>query len=124
MSTSTFYVQEFSLIETVFEGNVTLKETKQATVDALKLSIENGTKRFLVDCSQLKHGSSVVELYSMGEYFGHLNIDRSHKQAVIMPDSQELVKNLRFYETATRNRGYDVMAFDDRSKALSWLLND
>lgn len=118
------FIQELNVVETIIDGSISMRELKEVTIESLKLAMEHGTQRFLVDCSKLKHGGSIMQLYSIGALYLNLNVDRGMKQAVILPDVKELQKNLRFYETATRNRGFDVRVFDDRFKAIAWLVND
>ncbi len=121
MSIKVNFVSELNLVQSIFDNKVTINEIKKATVDALTLALEQQCKRFLVDCSKLSHGGSVVEIYSIAEFYGELKVALDLRQAVILPDEKRLENDLRFYETTARNRGYDTMVFDDRNKAIAWL---
>jgi hypothetical protein len=117
------YVPELNLIESIFEGKISYNNIKDAVVEATKMAIKQKTRLFLSDCTELTRGSSIVELYAIAEFFDVIHVDHSIKQAVILPDNQEVKAALRFYETTTHNRGYNVLVFADKQKAINWLLN-
>lgn len=122
MSYRISYLEEHDIIESIFEDTTNLQEIKESTVKGLSLAAEKKCKNFLADCSGLKQGSSILELYSLGNFYVEINVERGTRQAVILPNVKKIENELRFYETVTRNRGFDVRVFSDREKAIAWLL--
>jgi hypothetical protein len=124
MGVSVHYVAELNLVESVFDVSYTKQDIIDSTMEAIKLAAENGTDRYLVDCTKLARSRSIIDIYSIGELYNDLDIKRGSKQAVILSSNKEIEKNTRFYETATRNRGYDVRIFNDHAEAVAWLQHD
>ncbi len=124
MPINTQFIEELKIIESVFGEKVTIDDMKVAARQALELGTQKGTSLFLVDCTHLVKGGTIVQLYSMGDYYEKLNLLPGIKQAVVLSKAIGVQRDIRFYETATRNRGYDVRVFADRSEAIAWLLHD
>lgn len=49
---------------------------------------------------------------------------QNFRNAIVMPDGEIGRKNLRFYETVTRNRGLNIRVFETREDALAWLFRE
>jgi hypothetical protein len=86
------------------------------------LSKENNIKLFLADCTTMSGGHSVMDLYGLIEMFEILKIERDVKEAVIMTSLQDSIDEIRFYETACKNRGFNVRIFKDKDEAVAWLI--
>ena len=124
MTIKTDYIEELKIIESIFGEKVTIEEMKTKASEAVELGVQKGTNLFLVDCTHLKKGGSIVQLYSIGDYYEKLDIGLGTKQAVVLSEAVEPQRDIRFYETAIRNRGYDVRVFADRSEAIAWLVRE
>ncbi len=117
------YIEEIRVIESMFDETYTPQDIIDSTKQAISFSKNMGTNLFLADCTKLKRSRSVLEIYGIGDVFIGMNIPRGIRQAVILPAKKEIESNSRFYETATRNKGYDVKVFSDRFEAIAWLIN-
>lgn len=124
MAIQVHYIEEFNLVESVFGEEYTLQEVKDSTSEGLVIATEKGTNRFLVDLSNMTHSRSILDVYSIGDMFSSMDIKRGIRQAVILSKKTSAQKNTFFYETALRNRGFDVKVFKDRIEAIAWLLQD
>lgn len=118
------FIEEFSVVESIFEKTYENDDVKSSTLEAIKIAEEHGIDHYLLDCTSLVHGRSVIDIYSFGSLYVNLDIPRGSKQAVILSTNEENQKNTRFYETVARNRGYNVRVFNDRYEALAWLTSD
>ena len=47
------------------------------------------------------------------------SISRATKMAILFPESES--RDFNFYETVSRNAGYDVMLFPEFDTAMKWL---
>ncbi|MFI5398451.1 MAG: hypothetical protein ACHQ9S_23200 [Candidatus Binatia bacterium] len=119
--TATF-IAEFGIVETTHAGRLTPEELREAVAATLGLASERKTHRYLGDCTGLEHGASVSDTYALTRFYETLPIDRLSKEAILLPASQDAETDMRFYETLTRNRGFDVRVFRTRQEAISWLV--
>jgi len=63
---------------------------------------------------------TTIEIYDRPTVFKLIGILLSIKIAeIIKPEHWE---HFRFFETVCRNRGYQLSVFEDKDKALAWLL--
>jgi hypothetical protein len=115
-------VQESSFLEVVFTGAVTPKELQAASKQSLSIAREKGLTRLLSDCSAFKGGHSVFDLFTLANDLKAESIALVLKQAIILPGNQEAADLVRFWETTCANRGILVRIFDDRQRAVDWLV--
>ncbi|MDR3627942.1 MAG: hypothetical protein P4L45_13955 [Ignavibacteriaceae bacterium] len=108
-------------IEIVYLGNVTPEELYMALKNSVLLSRENNTILFLSDCTDMTGGHSVIDLYGLIGMFEKLNITTDAKEAIIMKSLQSSADEIKFYETACKNRGFNVKIFTGREDAVVWL---
>jgi hypothetical protein len=76
---------------------------------------------YLGDGTELEPSSTVVDIYEMVMIIDRVLVDRGAREAMIAPRDPEAAAQVRFFETACRNRGLAVRVFDDRDEALRWL---
>jgi hypothetical protein len=124
MTITTAYIEEVNIIDTVLVGRVTIDEMKETIRESIQMARDHDTHRFLVDCCSLTKGGTIVQLYSLGDFYLEIDVMPGTKQAIVLSNTPEIQRDIRFYETATRNRGFDVQLFTDRSTAIAWLLHE
>ena len=110
-----------AFIEIQYVGQVTNQDLESAFRDAVTLANEHQIIRFLADCSSLTGGHSIVDLYAVIDLFEAHGLERNVKEAIVMPIAPDRLTEVRFYETACRNRGYNARIFPDRASAADWL---
>ena len=115
------YVAEPGIVETTFSGRVDPTELRQAALTSLEHGKKNGTSRFLVDCSRLEGGHSVVDLYGLLELLV-ADPPSGFREAVLMPHLPAPRQEVEFWEMSCANRGLLVRIFSEREPALTWLL--
>ena len=109
-------------LEVRYFGEVTPADLRTAFGEGLHLAREINTFLVLTDCTAMRGGHSLFDLYAMvSDLAGHREIIR-YKEAVLMPAAPGLAEKVTFWETACRNRGLWVKVFSDRDSALAWLL--
>lgn len=108
-------------IELQYSELVTPEELFEAFATAYSLAKKNGIYRFLADCSNMAGGHSIVDLYGLISLFEASGIDHLSKEAILMPAIKASASDVQFYETACRNRGFNVRVFCNRDEAIDWL---
>lgn len=111
---------KFKFIELSYVGLVSPAELNEALLAAAALSKEKQTLDFFADCSELAGGHSIMDLYALISLFESTGV-RGLKEAIIFPSLQATIEDVKFYETACLNRGYNVRVFANRQEALTWL---
>jgi hypothetical protein len=111
-----------AIVETVYAGLLSPEELLAAARATVAEARARGTRLLLGDCSELEGGHSVVDLYGLLDLFGSIENAHEFREAVLMPSLAATAEDVRFWETACRNRGLEVRAFRQRAEALAWLL--
>jgi len=112
------YDKEDDCIVIVFEGAVTAESIKEAAPRVARMCKETGCRRILNDMSAATINISFLEIFGSPEIMDNSKVPRSAKRALIVPPD---FNNAYFLETVSRNRGHDMMVFNDRGKAKKWL---
>ena len=114
------YDPDSSFVITVFKEKVNLKELLAEEDESIALAIENGTYKFLVDLVDCESCISIMDLYEFPNRYED-KLKRPIYVAVIKPLSQKTQKDLDFYETVCRNRGWNITTFEKKENAVDWL---
>lgn len=114
-------LQEPERIEVAYYGKVTEEELRLAIKEFMDK--KGGSKYLLVltDCLGITTSPSVLDVYERINMYEKLGIDTKTKEAILIPSDQVVVENVKFYETACLNRGYNVRIFENRQEAIDWL---
>lgn len=94
--------------------NAMVKQANQAIKDYKSTSL-------LVDHRKTVCKLSTMEIYERPESMEILNFPRDAKIAEVFPESQ--IEEYRFFETVSRNNGYQVSIFPDIDSSKKWLKN-
>lgn len=116
------YVEKYDLVETLYMGSMSIDEVQTAAMDTLRTAQAHQTLRLLGDCLQLEGGASLFDIYELASLFEAVPQARFFKEAIILPTLPKPLEEMQFYETTTRNRGFNVRVFTDRDEAIAWLL--
>ena len=93
---------------------------KTAAMNSLAKAKELGTNSYLADCSKLKGGHTIADLYDL---IIHADVNpQTFREAVIIPTDKLQARDVEFWQTACLNRGLMVSLFYDRESALQWLI--
>jgi len=105
--------------EATYSGTLTATDLKAAAGEIMALMQTGGTTRLLADCTDIKGGHSVFDLYELADW---IKAQAPHlREAVVLPSLDLAADHVRFWETTCRNRGIAVRVFNDRDTALRWL---
>jgi hypothetical protein len=116
------YDSEGNFVETTYSGTLAPDDLRAAIEQSLALARDRGTILFLGNCSMLEGGHSVVDLYFFVGLLETGGVPRTMREAILMPAlDSSAAGNVHFWETAARNRGFEVRIFSDRGAALEWL---
>ena len=105
--------------EAIYSGTLTAADLKAAAGEIMALMQERGTTRLLADCTDIKGGHSVFDLYELADW---IKAHAPHlREAVVLPAIDLAADPVRFWKPPCRNRGIAVRIFNDRDAALRWL---
>jgi hypothetical protein len=121
MSWKLVFHEECKIVETIFVGNIPPQELQEAVKASLALAKEKNTNLYLGNCIELGHSGSPVDIFELALFYENIPVDRLSNEAVLLPVSIEAAKAMKFYETVTTNRGFQVRVFGDRQEAIRWL---
>lgn len=108
-------------IEVTYSGTVTDIEYKSAILEFVKFNSEKKCLLVLTDLREMTVTPSILNVYDSINMFEKMGIDSRTSEALILPENKFVEKNIRFYENACQNRGYNVRIFYNREDALTWL---
>lgn len=124
MPLSARYDKNGGFVETILSGIVTSEEATEEIEVAMALAEKNDCSLFLSDLSQANFELSIAEVFDLPKTQSEAGMPRTARIAQLVPQST-LGKELgEFYETISYNRGWTVCVFEEREKALGWLLSD
>ena len=115
------FLKDFGVVETVWSGNVTAADVDVGVTETGILAAEKLCNRFLVDVREQAPGGSALDIFSLAEFLCSLPPGTIEREAVLTPRTPKAAEEIKFFETACRNRGLDVRMLDDRDEALRWL---
>lgn len=110
-----------TIVELRFVERFSIDEMNSAVAQAAVAARGAGTNLFLANCEQLIPGDDPFDIYALVARFEELGVERTMREALIVPAGTPIEADLSFYETVARNRGYNVRLFHDRASAVAWL---
>jgi hypothetical protein len=116
------YNAELQAVEVVNQGVVSPEELREQIVPAVALGQTHATERFLIDDERVTSAFSAIDLVSLVEAYAELGLPQSARMAVLLPTATHSARAVQFYETAARNRAYNVRVFPGRVAAELWLM--
>ncbi|KAA3629905.1 MAG: hypothetical protein DWQ09_02425 [Proteobacteria bacterium] len=119
------YSPTLQIVEVFYVGRTTAYDLKESTSELIALEKEKGVNRFLIDTSEMEFVASMIDILDLPEkQYIEEEADRSGRIALIMPTSLRTKEAVEFYETACKNRGWNVQTFLEREEAVRWLTDD
>ncbi len=108
-------------IEIKYTGTVSDSEYKSAIAEFIKFNSEKRCLLVLTDLREMKVTPSILNVYDSINMFEKMGIDTRTSEALIIPRNKFVEDNVKFYENACQNRGYNVRIFYNREDAITWL---
>ena len=121
MSFSVNYLDDVGAVETVYSGAVSPPELDEAMTVTGAVAAERLCNRFLIDSRDQDAGGSAFDILKLAEFLSSLPPGTIDREAILPPQSSLGGEDMRFFETAARNRGLNVRLFTAREDALAWL---
>jgi len=111
---------EQGYVKLVVSGEQTLENNKELVLRVLEACVENNVGRALVDISGLLGQPGILSDYELANIAAKEALGLVKKVALLY--RQESHEYTSFFETTTRNRGINLLAFLDEKEAVKWLL--
>lgn len=114
---------EQEVISLVIVGRQTFGDVIEETAAIVAEMERRRCNRVLVDCTRTRIALSTAEIYRVQNIYRDLGMPLHSQIAILMPGelpTHEL-HAYEFHELVSRNRGYHVRLFRDRSEAEVWL---
>lgn len=113
------YNENDHIISAKVEGTINVESEEKLRNEILESMEKNRCRFVLLDLNDVEIGLSTFEIYDIPRKYMEKSVSRSNKIAVLYPESQS--RDFNFYETVSRNAGYDVMLFSEYDAAMKWL---
>lgn len=118
--------EDIAVVEIVYSGVVTLHQMLEQADHNIELQKTRGLRNFLIDLERMDlppdfSMADILELLNQAQDDG---LERGIRVAMFASESSGAREALEFYENASVNRGWVVMACSGRGEALQWLLTD
>jgi hypothetical protein len=120
MSFTVSFDPDTEIVMVKVSGRVSPQVHHAARSEALRVSRENNSLKFLVDLSELNtEDSSVMDCFAFGESFPLLSPMACI--AHVLPTDEKSKKDVRFTSDVSANRGLLTGDFETVDQAKSWL---
>ncbi len=105
-------------VEAITNGEVDLADGKACVDETLRLCLDHGLSKVLVNGLGLASGVSVASRFGVGEYIA---AHASPRMRVAILTSTELVLESKALQNTANNRGAQVITTDSMDEALAFL---
>jgi len=114
--------KQYDLVEIAYIGLITPGELVAVVEETMVLARGNGILKFFADCTTMIGGHSITDLYGLISLYESIGVPHGMKEAILLPALTSAAADVRFYETACYNKGYNVKVFKNSKDALNWLV--
>lgn len=108
-------------IDAQYSGVITSIDLEQSVKAGLKTANEANTLTFIVDLRNITTAHSLMDLLKVISQLPVSQKGHHFKEAIIVENIEHLNADIRFYETACQNRGFNVKIFTEHDEALKWI---
>ncbi len=122
MSWEVSHLESAGIVELRLIGVVTGDSLRDATSEGIRLAVEHGLVRGLIDATEQVKTGSMVDLVELPQLYSDQGLSRETRIALVLPIKEDLHAIADFYETVCVNRGWQVQSFRAREEAIAWLL--
>ena len=109
------------VLEIRLAGRLHADELRAVAVEVIAATARHACPYHLCDCTAVESGPSIFDLLGLAEDMRGLGLPAGTHLAMIAPRRAGAARDVEFWETATRNRGFDVRIFGTRELGLAWL---
>ncbi|MEE9553167.1 MAG: hypothetical protein V3W18_02625 [candidate division Zixibacteria bacterium] len=114
------YDRDHDCIRITFDGEVVESELQKLASKLIKVSKEHGCRFILNDMRNATISLSTTDIYNLPKQLTDWGIGHDLKRAIVI----NKYKDLRFFETVSKNTGQNVQVFTDADEAMHWLKGD
>jgi len=123
MSWTVDFDKASGVIVVVYRGDSTGADFRDCTSAAIALSKSCGSRRFLVDTTEIVANVPPLALYNLAQtQYTAEHLHRWSCVALVLPETEKERELAKFYETVCVNRGWRVQLFENGEDARRWLL--
>ena len=115
------HIPKSNIIHITTKGNMTVEMLNKMVMEALENSKKYNSLSFLVDHRKVIVKCSFRDAFDRPKELQTLGLPRKSRVAEVVSESN--LEIFRFFETVSRNRGYQIQIFKDIKPAKEWLCN-
>lgn len=115
------YAPERATVVVNGSGRLCWKDVKRISEEAARLINEHGASRILLDYTDADLDVGVVDVFGLPECYDRAGMPRNVRIALLVPRARQPAGLYQFYETVSRNKGYQCRLFGSRQAAEQWL---
>ena len=111
------------IVSVSYAGHVTSQDIRSCVERVIELMRAENTNLVFMDIGGVTRiDAGTVEILSLPELYRSLGLTGSFRQAIVAPPGSAALDAAAFYETVCLNRGHQVRLFQERDRALEWLV--
>ena len=116
------YDEAQRIVEVTYRGRTTAADIEAAATQRIAVQKQHDAARVLVHAGEMEFAASLVEVFHLpNRLYDQLDAPRDGRIAVVRPHESSAREAAAFFESACRNRGWQVRSFDEYRPAVSWL---
>jgi len=124
MSWQVKFDDEHRVIFLYYGADISKKDIRESIVAVVEIIRDKDVRKILTDFTEcLSLSLSTFDIYQLPTEYKTAGLNVSVTEAIVAPQDPKILNDIKFYETVFLNRGVRVQIFEDREKALEWLIN-
>lgn len=122
MAWSISFNEQTRILEHILSEPFKVEELPAVVKSTLEAGRTHDTRLILSNCLAIEKPISLLKVFGLIRLVEPIPWDRTLKHAVLTSPLPVVAKEMEFYVTIARNRGFNVRSFRHRDEAVDWLL--
>jgi hypothetical protein len=116
------YDQESDCLIARCQGDITIRFLRDYKAEVLRKAQKHDCMCVLNDFRNMELEMTIGEIYEWQNIVMIEGLDRKWRRAIVA--KEQYMDDIKFYETASENRGYRVKVFTEFDDAINWLKSE
>lgn len=115
------HIEDGNIICISARGHLTIEDYKKGSQEVVDMLKKHSSLRLFVDDRLLHNVASIADLYDLTHFFYEIELPLKLRIAILIGINTTNTKDIVFFETACRNRGYNMQIFQSENEVFKWL---